>query len=77
MIMIALLKELGSKGCVPTIEVAYVRRCSSETNKLRYVNVISCTSKDVSIKKREINNIKTKIVQFIINFSGNCAIRNG
>ena len=75
MITIALLKELGSWGFVPTIEVAYVRRCSSETNKPRYVNAIWCTSRDVSIKKREINNIK--IVQFIINISGNSAIRNG
>ena len=34
MITIAVLKELGSEGFVPTIEVAYVRKCSSETNKL-------------------------------------------
>ena len=77
MITIALLKELGSKGFVPTIEVAYVRRCSSETNKLRHVNAIWCTSRDVSINKREINNTKIKIVPILTNFSGNCAIRNG
>ena len=65
MITIALLNELGSEGYVPTIEIAYVRRCSSEMNKLRYVNAIWCTSRDVLIKKREINNIK--IVPFIIN----------
>ena len=74
MITIALLKELGSQDFDPTIEVAYVGRWSSETNKLGYVNAIWCMSKDVSIKKREINNIK--IVPFIIHFSINCAIRN-
>ena len=77
MITIGLLKELGSQGFVPKIEVAYVRRCSSDTNKLRYVNAIWCTPRDISIKKREINNIKIKIVPFIINFRRNCAIRNG
>ena len=61
MITIALFKELGTLGFVSTIEAAYVRRCSSETNKLKYVNTIWCTSREVSINKREINKIKIKI----------------
>ena len=40
MIMIALPKELGSYGFVTIIEVTYVRRCSNETNKLRYVHEV-------------------------------------
>ena len=32
MITIALLKELGGKRFITTVEVTYVRRCSKETN---------------------------------------------
>ena len=40
MITIALPKERGGKGFITTVEVIYVRRCSSETNKLRHVHAI-------------------------------------
>ena len=76
MITIALPLELGGKGLITTVEVIYVRRCSRETNKLRYVHSIRGTPRDIAIEEQEINQyIKIKIVLFIINFSGNCTIR--
>ena len=76
MILIALPKELGGKGFITTVEVIYVRRCSSETNKLRYVHsILRSTPRDITIEEREINYIKIKIVPFIINFNENCTIR--
>ena len=67
MITEALPKELGCKGFVTTVEEIYARRCSSETNKLRYVHSIGGASRDINVEEREINYIK--IVPFIINFS--------
>ena len=77
MITVALSKELGFKGFVTTVEVTYARRCSSETNKLRYVHSTEDTSRDIAVEEREINYmyIKIKIVPFIINFSWNRTIR--
>ena len=75
MITISLPKELGGKGFITTAEVIYVRRCSSETNKLRYIHSIRGTPRDITIEEQEINYIKFTIVPFIINFSGNCTIR--
>ena len=69
MIMVALPKEHGRKSFVTTVEVTYARRCSSEANKLRYVHSIGGTSRDIAFVERESNNIKIKIVPFIINFS--------
>ena len=74
MITIALPKELGGKGFITTVEVTYVRRCSSETNRLRYVHSIGGTPRDITIEEREIKYIKIKIVPFIINLSGNYTI---
>ena len=65
MITVALHKELGCKDFVPTVEVTYSRRCSSETNKLRYVHTIGGTSRHIAVEKRDINYIKIKIVPFI------------
>ena len=74
--MITMPKEFGGKGFITTVEVNYVRSCSRETNKLRYVHSIRGTPRDVrDIEERKINYIKIKIVTFIINFSGNCTIR--
>ena len=67
MITIALPKELGGKGFITTAEVTYVRRCSSETNKLRYVHSIRDKPRDITIEEQEINYIKIKIVPFISN----------
>ena len=53
-------KEFGDWGFVTIIEVGYVRRCSSETNKLIYVHSIRGTPRDIAIKEREINYIKIK-----------------
>ena len=75
MITIELPKELGGEGFITTVEVTYVRRCSSVTNKLRYVHSIRGTPRDIAIEDRGIDCIKIKIVPFIINFSGNCTIR--
>ena len=55
-------KELDSKGFITTAEVHYVRRSSSETNKLRYVHSIGGMPRDITIEEREINYIKIKIV---------------
>ena len=55
MITVGLSKELGCKGFVTTVEVTYARRCSNETNKLRYVHSIGGTSNDITIEEREIN----------------------
>ena len=57
MIKIELPKELGDKGFITTVEVTYVRRCSSETNKLRYIHSIRGTPKAITIEEREINYI--------------------
>ena len=57
MITIALFKELSGYGFV-TVEVTNVSRCSSETNKLRYIHSIRGTPRDIAINEREINNIK-------------------
>ena len=56
-------------------QLKLVRRCSSESNTLRYVYSIRGTLGDIAIKEREINCIEIEIVPFIINFSGNCTIR--
>ena len=66
MITVALPKELGCKGFVTTAEVTYARRCSSETNMLRYVHSIGGTSRDIAVEEPEVNYIKIKIVPFII-----------
>ena len=55
MITVALPKELGCKGFVTTVEVTYARRCSSKSNKLRYVNSIGDTSRDITVEERDIN----------------------
>ena len=52
---VALPKELGCKGFVTTVEVIYARRCSSETNKLRYVYSIVGTTRDIAVEEREVN----------------------
>ena len=75
MITIALPKELGSNDFVTTVEITYVRRCSSETNKLRYVHSMRGESRDITIEEREINYIKIKIVLFTIHFSRNYTTR--
>ena len=70
MITVALLKELGFKGFVTTVEVTYARRCSSET--LRYAHSIGGTSRDIAVEEREINYRKTgnfRVVQFSRNFA--------
>ena len=66
MIPIALLKKFGSLEFVTIIEVSNMRRCSGKANKLRYIYTIRGTLRDIAIKEREINNIKIKIIQFII-----------
>ena len=45
-----------------------MRRCSGKANKLRYIYTIRGTLRDIAIKEREINNIKIKIIPFIIYF---------
>ena len=55
MMTIVLLKELGGKGFITTVEVISIRKCSSETNKLRYVHSIRGTQRDITIEEREIN----------------------
>ena len=66
MMTISLFKELSSQGFVTTIEITNVRRCSSETNKLRYVHSIRGSPRNNAIKEQEINDIKIEIVLFII-----------
>ena len=73
MITTALPKELGSKGFVTPFEATYVRRCSSETNKLGKIHSIRGMPRDIKIGELEINYIK--IVPFTINFSGSSTIR--
>ena len=62
-----------------TIEVTSVRRCSSETNKLRYIHIHSIrdSKSHTAIKEWEINNNQIELVLFIINHSGNCTIKYG
>ena len=64
MITEALHKELGCKGFITTAEVTYARRCSSETNKLRYAHSIGGTTKDIAVEERVINYIKTVYHKF-------------
>ena len=65
---IALLKEFGSSEFVLTIEVINMQRCSGKANKFRYIYTIRGTPRDIAIKERKINNIKIKIIPFIIYF---------
>ena len=71
MIPIALLKKFDSKEFVTIIEVSNMRRCSGKANKLRYIYTIRGTTRDIAIKERIINNIKMKIIPFIIYFCRN------
>ena len=68
MLQIALLKKFGSKEPVTITEVSIMRRCSGKANKLRYINTIRGTLRDIAIKEQKINNIKIKIIPFIIIF---------
>ena len=61
MITIALFKEFGGCDFVTTTEVTNVRRCSSETNKLRYVHSIRVTPGDIAIKDRQVTISKSKL----------------
>ena len=76
MIPIALLKKFGSSEFDTIIEVSNMRRCSGKANKLRYIYTIRGTLRDIAIKEREINNIKIKIIPFIIYFCNNYIIMN-
>ena len=60
MITVALPKELD-KGFFTTVEIIYASRCSSETNKLRYIHSIGGTSRDIAVEEQEVNYIKIKI----------------
>ena len=65
MITVALPKELHCKGFVTTVELTYASRCSSESNKLRYVHSIGGTSRETAVEERGINNIlKSKSSRF-------------
>ena len=76
MISIALFKKFGSYEFVTIIEVSNMRRCSGKTNKLRYIYTIRGALRDIPIKEWEINNIKIKIIPFIIYFCRNYIIMN-
>ena len=76
MIPIALLEKFGSEEFVTIIEVSNMRRYSGKANKLRYIYTIRGTLRDIAIKEREINNIKTKIIPFFIYFCRNYIIMN-
>ena len=65
MITITLPTETGSYGFVTTIEVSNVRRCSSESHKLRYVHSIRGTPRDITVKERKIDNVKIEIVPLL------------
>ena len=66
MITTSLLKELGGSEFVTSIEVTNMRRCPGKASKLRYINTIKGTPRDIVIQEREINCIKIKIIPFII-----------
>ena len=68
MILIALLKEFGSYVFVMIIEDNNMRRCSGKANKLRYLYTIRGTSRDIAIKEQKIDNIRIKVIPFIIYF---------
>ena len=71
MIPIALLKKFGSLEFVTIIEVSNMRRCSGKANELRYIYTIRGMLRDIAIKEQKINNIKIKIIPFIIYFCRN------
>ena len=60
--------SLAVKYLLTIIEVSNMRRSSGKVNKLRYIYTIRGTSRDIAIKERKINNIKIKIIPFIIFF---------
>ena len=76
MIPIALLKKFGSQEFVTIIDVRNMRRCSGKANKLRFIYTIRGTLRDIAIKEWKINNIKIKIMPFIIYFCRNYIIIN-
>ena len=77
MITIALFKALGNYGFVTTVEISNVGRCSSKSNKLRYMHSIRGTPRDIAVEERKIDHFKIEIVAFILIFSGTCTIRYG
>ena len=69
MIPIDLLRKCGSYEFVTIIEVSNMRRCSGKANKFRYIYVYIHHKRDVEGHRHqgtEINNIKIKIIPFII-----------
>ena len=50
-------------------------RCSSKTKELRDIDSIGCRTRNIPIKKWEIDNFKIKVVTFIINFGRNNIIK--
>ena len=75
-IPIALLKEFG-QFFSPIIEVISIRRCSGKANKFRdIIYTIRGTPRDIAIKEWDINNIKRKIIPFIIYCCRNRIIMN-
>ena len=66
MIQIPLLK-FGSQSFVTSIEYSQMASHSYKPNKLRNVNTNRGDTRNGAIKKREINNVKIKIIAFVIN----------
>ena len=65
-IPIALLKKFDSQTFFMIFEVSNMKKGCGKANKLRYIYTIRGTSRDIAIKERKINNIKIKIIPFII-----------
>ena len=68
MIPTPLLEKFGSQSFVMSIEVSQMTRYSSKPNKLRTVNTVRRDRRSIANQKREIKNVKIKIIAFVINF---------
>ena len=61
-----LMEKFCSQNCVTSIDVSQMTRHSCKPNKLRNVNTIRRGPRNTAIQKREINNVKIKIIAFVI-----------
>ena len=60
-----MIKELGDKDFVTTIEVANLRKCSGKANKFRFINTIREAPREITIKEWEIKIPQYNPVQFL------------
>ena len=67
MIQIPLFEKFSSQSFVTSIDVSQMAGHSSKRNKMRNINTIRRDTRNGAYKKWEINNIKIKLIAFVLN----------